>query len=107
MATAQAADGRAVVEGLNGQIEALEAALIGGGGDTGGRARDSLRKAVAAAMDKLSGGGPEEWALAHHLRTRGRNAGTEELVQKEGGRKMLQGPPGPRNRCPSVVSQPR
>ena len=70
MANAQAADDREKNRDLNGQIEALESALKGGGGgDTGGRARDNVRKAVAAVMEKLSEGGPEERVFAEHLRT--------------------------------------
>jgi hypothetical protein len=70
-ADAQAAGDREKVEGLNGQIVALESALKagGGGGDTGERARDNVRKAIATVMEKLSEGGPEERAFAEHLRT--------------------------------------
>jgi hypothetical protein len=70
-AAARAAGDRGEVERLAGQIVALESALKGGGGgDTGERARDNVRKAVAAVTEQLSEGGPEERALAEHLRTR-------------------------------------
>jgi hypothetical protein len=69
-ADAQAAHDREGVEGLNGQIAALESALKAGGGaaDTGERARDNVRKAVAVVMEQLRDGGPEEKAFAEHLR---------------------------------------
>jgi hypothetical protein len=70
-AGAQAAGDRGEVEGLEGQIAALESALKadGGAADTGERARDNVRKAVAVVLEQLSGGGPEEKALAEHLQT--------------------------------------
>jgi hypothetical protein len=59
------------LRGLEGQIAALESALKadGGAADTGERARDNVRKAVAVVLEQLSGGGPEEKALAEHLQT--------------------------------------
>jgi len=70
-AKAQAAGDRAKVEALNGQIAALESALKPGGAaaDTGERARDNVRKALAVVKKQLRGGGPEERAFAEHLRT--------------------------------------
>ena len=69
-ADAQAAGGREEVEGLDGQIAALESALKerSGAADTGERARDNVRKAVAVVMEQLREGGPEEKAFAEHLR---------------------------------------
>jgi hypothetical protein len=68
LADAQAVGDRKKVESLDSQIEPLESALKGGGaGDTGERARDNVRKAVAVVLEQLSGGGPEEKALAEHL----------------------------------------
>jgi hypothetical protein len=68
LADAQAVDDREEVESLDSQIEPLESALKGGGaGDTGERARDNVRKAVAVVLEQLRGGGPEEKALAEHL----------------------------------------
>ena len=68
---AQAAGRREQVERLNGQIAALEAALKEGGGtaDTGERARDNVRKAIAIVLEQLKEGGPEERAFAEHLGT--------------------------------------
>jgi hypothetical protein len=55
---------------LEGQIEALAAALKGGdGADTGERARDNVRKAIAAVRAQLRRGGPEARAFERHLRT--------------------------------------
>ena len=69
-ADAQAAGDRERVEDLNGQIAALESALkAGGAADTGERARDNVRKAIAVVMEQLGDGGPEEKAFAEHLRT--------------------------------------
>jgi hypothetical protein len=54
---------------LEGQIEALEAALKGvGAADTGERARVNVRKAVVVVLGQLRKRGPEEKALAEHLR---------------------------------------
>ena len=73
---AQRADAKAAgdlerVAHLGRDIEAFESALREGGGaaDTGERARNNVRKAVAAVMEKLSEGGAEEKAFAEHLRT--------------------------------------
>jgi hypothetical protein len=68
-AAAQAAGDQEEVQGLNGQIAALESVLKGGSGaaDTGERARNNVRKAVAAVMEQLREGGPEEMAFAEHL----------------------------------------
>jgi hypothetical protein len=55
---------------LEGQIEAVAAALKGdAGADTGERARDNVRKAIAAVRAQLRRGGPEERAFEKHLRT--------------------------------------
>ena len=55
---------------MEGQLEALEAALKGdAGADTGERARDNVRKAIAAVRAQLRRGGPEERAFEKHLRT--------------------------------------
>jgi len=58
------------LSGLNGQIAALESALreSAGAADTGERARDNVRKAVAVVTESLREGGPEEKAFAEHLR---------------------------------------
>jgi hypothetical protein len=54
---------------LAGEIEALEAALKGvGAADTGERARINVRKAVVVVLGQLRKRGPEEKALAEHLR---------------------------------------
>jgi hypothetical protein len=68
-ADAQGAGDRERVEGLNGQIVALESALRAGGGaaDTGERARDNVRKAVAVVLEQLIPRTKEEKALAEHL----------------------------------------
>jgi hypothetical protein len=70
-AVAKAAGDQEGVERLDGEIEAFQSALREGGGaaDTGERARNNVRKAVAAVIEKLSEGGPEERAFAEHLRT--------------------------------------
>jgi hypothetical protein len=69
-ADALAAGDQAEVEGLNGQIAALESALkAGGAGDTGERAFDNVRKALRVVLEQLGSGGPEEQAFAEHLRT--------------------------------------
>ena len=53
-AAGQAAGGREEVEGLDAQIVALESALkAGGAADTGERARDNVRKALAVVMEQL------------------------------------------------------
>ena len=68
LAGAQAAGDREEVESLDSEIEALQSALKGGGAaDTGERARDNVRKAVAVVLEQLRGGAPEEKALAEHL----------------------------------------
>ena len=69
-AAAKAAGDQEEVERLEGEIEAFQSALRAGGGaaDTGERARNNVRKAVAAVIQKLSEGGPEERAFAEHLR---------------------------------------
>jgi len=66
-----AAGGPGEVEGLDSQIAALELALKGRGAaaDTGERARDNVRKAIAVVLEQLKGGGLEEKAFADHLRT--------------------------------------
>ena len=70
-ADAQAAGDREQVDGLDDQIAALKSALQEGSGaaDTGERARDNVRKAVAVVTAQLREGGPEEQAFAEHLRT--------------------------------------
>jgi hypothetical protein len=67
---AQAAGHQAEVEALDVEIAALEAVLKGRaiGGDTGERARNNVRKAIAVVMKQLWQGGPEERAFAQHLR---------------------------------------
>jgi hypothetical protein len=40
-----------------------------GAADTGERARDNVRKALAVVLEQLKGGGLEEEAFAEHLRT--------------------------------------
>lgn len=67
---AQAAGRQAEVEALDVEIAALEAVLKGRaiGGDTGERARNNVRKAIAVVMKQLWQGGPEERAFAQHLR---------------------------------------
>jgi len=69
-AEAQAAGRPEELPGLNGQIAALELALreSAGAADTGERARDNVRKAVAVVIESLREGGPEEKAFAEHLR---------------------------------------
>ena len=56
---------------LEGEIEALESALKGGGAtrDTGERAFDNVRKALRVVREQLRTGGPEAMAFAEHLRT--------------------------------------
>ena len=67
---AQAAGEPAAVARLAGEIEALKSALKGvSTADTGERARDNVRKAIAALRAQLRRGGPEEKAFAEHLRT--------------------------------------
>ena len=69
-AAAQAAGDQEEVQGLDGEIAALESVLKGGSGaaDTGERARNNVRKAIAAVIEQLREGGPEERAFADHLR---------------------------------------
>jgi len=59
------------VKGLDAEIAVLEAVLQEGRGaaDTGERARDNVRKALALVLRQLREGGPEEKAFAEHLRT--------------------------------------
>lgn len=68
---AQAAGDQEEAERLEGQIEALQSALKGGGAgaDTGERARDNVRKAIGVVRVQLSRGGREERAFAEHLET--------------------------------------
>ena len=56
---------------LEGEIETLLSALKEGvrAPDTGERARDNVRKAVAAVMERLTKGGLEQKAFAVHLQT--------------------------------------
>ncbi len=56
-------------EGLDGQIAALELALKerSAAADTGERARNNVRKALAVVLKQLREGGPEEKAFAEHL----------------------------------------
>ena len=56
------------VERLEGQIEALKAALKDtGAADTGERAFDNVRKALRVVLEQLKSEGPEEQAFADHL----------------------------------------
>jgi intergrase/recombinase len=59
------------IAGLDSQIAALESALKErrGAADTGERARDNVRKALAVVFEQLGEGGVEEKAFAEHLRT--------------------------------------
>ena len=68
---AQAAGEREEAERLEGQIEALQSALKGGGvgADTGERARSNVRLAIRTVVARLEKGGPEERGFAAHLRT--------------------------------------
>lgn len=67
---AQATGDRGEVEGLDSQIATLELALKerSGTADTGERARINVRKAVVVVLGQLRKRGPEEKALAEHLR---------------------------------------
>jgi hypothetical protein len=62
---------REEVSGLDTQIAALESALYERRvtADTGERARDNVRKALAVVFKQLREGGLEEKAFAEHLRT--------------------------------------
>ena len=66
---ARAADDANEVERLEGEIEALAAALKGNraGADAGERARVNVRKAVAVVLAQLRKGGPVQEAFAEHL----------------------------------------
>jgi hypothetical protein len=85
-ADAQAMGDVEKVQCLDGEIEALETALkSSGAADTGERARDNVRKAVAVVMKQLREGGPEERAFAEHLR-RNLSIGHESLYSQPLGR---------------------
>jgi hypothetical protein len=69
METAQVAGEPEEVARLEGEMEALKSALKGAGAaDTGERARVNVRKAVVVVLGQLRKRGPEEKALAEHLR---------------------------------------
>jgi hypothetical protein len=65
---ARGAGGGREVERLEGEIEAVEAALqASSAADTGERARINVRKAVVVVLGQLRKRGPEEQAFAEHL----------------------------------------
>jgi hypothetical protein len=70
-AKARAAGKRAEALELGGQIEALELAARGASRvtDTGERARNNVRKALAVVLRDLREGGPQERAFVEHLQT--------------------------------------
>jgi hypothetical protein len=66
---AQAAGDPEELERLESEVAALESALKASSAtDTGERARDNVRKAIAAVRAHLKRGGPEERAFERHLR---------------------------------------